>query len=122
MRCGRSVANWLNALDSLWPGREPPCPRSRHLAARRAKRFPVGRLKAFGAGVNEWQACQWLTERGDFDLFLLAGRYTLLEQEALAELMPLCTARDVAVVLGGGFNGGLLATGAVPGARDRFVR
>jgi D-threo-aldose 1-dehydrogenase len=38
----------------------------------------AGVIKAFGAGVNEWQPCQWLTERGDFDLFLLAGRYTLL--------------------------------------------
>jgi D-threo-aldose 1-dehydrogenase len=37
-------------------------------------------IKAFGAGVNEWQVCETLAERGDFDLFLLAGRYTLLEQ------------------------------------------
>jgi D-threo-aldose 1-dehydrogenase len=38
-------------------------------------------IRAFGAGINEWQPCQWLAERGDFDLFLLPGRYTLLEQE-----------------------------------------
>ena len=42
-----------------------------------------GVIRAFGAGVNNWQPCQWLAERGDFDIFLLAGRYTLLEQEAL---------------------------------------
>lgn len=36
-------------------------------------------IKAFGAGVNEWQPCLWLLARGDFDLFVLAGRYTLLE-------------------------------------------
>ena len=46
-----------------------------------------GVIKAFGGGVNEWQVCQTLAERGDFDLFLLAGRYTLLEQEAL-EILP----------------------------------
>ena len=45
-----------------------------------------GVIKAFGGGINEWQVCQTLAERGDFDLFLLAGRYTLLEQEALAIL------------------------------------
>ena len=40
-------------------------------------------IKAIGAGVNEWQVCETLAKAGDFDLFLLAGRYTLLEQEAL---------------------------------------
>ena len=45
-----------------------------------------GAVRAIGVGVNEWQVCQALAERGDFDLFLLAGRYTLLEQEALDEL------------------------------------
>ena len=45
-----------------------------------------GVIRAFGGGINEWQVCQTLAERGDFDLFLLAGRYTLLEQEALDEL------------------------------------
>jgi D-threo-aldose 1-dehydrogenase len=69
-----------------------------------------GVIKAFGAGVNEWQVCQWLTERGDFDLFLLAGRYTLLEQEALASFLPLAQARGVGVVIGGPYNSGLLAT------------
>ena len=42
-----------------------------------------GVIRGFGAGINEWQPAQWLVERGDFDIFLLAGRYTLLEQEAL---------------------------------------
>ncbi|MGT2465967.1 hypothetical protein ACVOMV_13995 [Mesorhizobium atlanticum] len=44
---------------------------------------PRGDSAAFGGGINEWQVAQTLAERGDFDLFLLAGRYTLLEQEAL---------------------------------------
>lgn len=75
-----------------------------------------GVIRAFGAGVNEWQPCQWLLERGDFDLFLLAGRYTLLEQEALESFLPLCQRRGVGIVVGGPYNSGVLASGPVPGA------
>ncbi len=75
-----------------------------------------GVIKAFGAGVNEWQPCQWLAERGDFDVFLLAGRYTLLEQGALNSFLPLCQSRGIGVVIGGPFNSGILATGPRPGA------
>lgn len=75
-----------------------------------------GVVKAFGAGVNEWEVCQTLAERGDFDLFLLAGRYTLLEQKALDSFMPLCAERGIGVVTGGPYNSGILATGPVPGA------
>jgi D-threo-aldose 1-dehydrogenase len=75
-----------------------------------------GVIKAFGAGINEWQPCQWLAERGDFDLFLLAGRYTLLEQEALETFMPLCEKRGIGIILGGPYNSGILATGPKLGA------
>jgi D-threo-aldose 1-dehydrogenase len=75
-----------------------------------------GVIKAIGAGINEWQAAQALAERGDFDLFLLAGRYTLLEQEALESFLPLCQERGIGIVLGGPYNSGILATGAKPGA------
>lgn len=74
-------------------------------------------IKAFGAGVNEWQVCQTLAEQGDFDLFLLAGRYTLLEQEeSLNTFLPLCEKRGLGIILGGPYNSGILATGAKPGA------
>jgi D-threo-aldose 1-dehydrogenase len=73
-------------------------------------------IKAFGAGVNEWEACQILAERGDFDLFLLAGRYTLLEQEALTSFLPLAQRRGIGIVIGGAYNSGILASGAKPGA------
>jgi D-threo-aldose 1-dehydrogenase len=79
-----------------------------------------GVIKAFGAGVNEWQPCQWMAERGDFDLFLLAGRYTLLEQEALESFLPLCEQRGIGIVLGGPYNSGILATGPVPGAHYNY--
>jgi len=75
-----------------------------------------GVITAFGAGVNEWQPCQWMAERGDFDLFLLAGRYTLLEQEALSSFLPLCQTRGIGVVIGGPYNSGVLASGPKPGA------
>ncbi|MFK7753372.1 MAG: aldo/keto reductase [Sedimentitalea sp.] len=75
-----------------------------------------GTITAFGAGVNEWEVCETLTHRGDFDLFLLAGRYTLLEQNALDSFLPLVEARGIGIVTGGPYNSGILATGARPGA------
>lgn len=76
-----------------------------------------GVVKAIGAGINEWQVPQTLLARGDFDIFLLAGRYTLLEQEPLNSFLPLCEKRGVGIVLGGPYNSGILVTGARPGAR-----
>ena len=75
-----------------------------------------GVIKAIGVGVNEWQVCETMARAGDFDLFLLAGRYTLLEQEALDSFLPLCAARGIGIALGGPFNSGILATGPKPGA------
>ena len=75
-----------------------------------------GVIKAFGAGINEWQVAETLTRAGDFDLFLLAGRYTLLEQEALNSFLPLAQQRGIGIVLGGPYNSGILATGPKPGA------
>lgn len=75
-----------------------------------------GVIKAFGAGVNQWEPCQWLAERGDYDIFLLAGRYTLLEQDPLETFLPLCEERGIGIVLGGPYNSGILATGPREGA------
>ncbi|PZQ99557.1 MAG: pyridoxal 4-dehydrogenase [Cereibacter sphaeroides] len=75
-----------------------------------------GVIKGFGAGVNEWESCKTLTDRGDFDIFLLAGRYTLLEHEALTTWMPEAEARGIGVIMGGPYNSGILATGPRPGA------
>lgn len=80
----------------------------------------AGEIAAIGAGVNEWQVCEKLLGLGDFDGFLLAGRYTLLEQEALNSFLPLCEKRDVGIILGGPYNSGILATGAVPGAKYNY--
>lgn len=75
-----------------------------------------GVITAFGGGINEWQPAQWLAERGDLDIFLLAGRYTLLEQDSLESFLPLCVERGIGIVLGGPYNSGILATGPVAGA------
>ena len=80
-----------------------------------------GAVAAIGGGLNEWQACERLLELGDFDCFLLAGRYTLLEQEALDSFLPLCQERGVGVILGGPFNSGILATGPVAGAYYNYA-
>jgi D-threo-aldose 1-dehydrogenase len=75
-----------------------------------------GAVRAVGAGLNEWQACQDFAEACDFDCFLLAGRYTLLDQGALASFLPMCGRRGIGVILGGPYNSGILATGPVQGA------
>lgn len=80
-----------------------------------------GLVKAIGVGVNEWEVCHAALERNDFDCFLLAGRYTFLEQEALDKFLPLCEERGAAVVVGGGFNSGILATGAIDGAKYNYA-
>jgi D-threo-aldose 1-dehydrogenase len=79
-----------------------------------------GVVSAIGVGVNEWEVCQQAAEAGDFDGFLLAGRYTLLEQEALRSFLPLCERRGLFVVIGGPFNSGILATGAVGDPRYNY--
>ena len=77
-------------------------------------------IKAFGAGINEWQVAETLARAGDFDLFLLAGRYTLLEQESLNSFLPLAQERGIGIVLGGPYNSGILAVGPKPGAMYNY--
>ena len=75
-----------------------------------------GVIKAVGVGINQWQMLSDFVVAGEFDYFLLAGRYTLLEQEPLATLLPVCEQRGTRIVIGGPYNSGILATGAVKGA------
>src|SRR5690554_729313 len=70
-----------------------------------------GLVGAIGLGANEWQVCEQALAHGDFDGFLLAGRYTLLEQSAAESFLPLCARRKVSVIVGGVFNSGILASG-----------
>jgi D-threo-aldose 1-dehydrogenase len=81
-----------------------------------------GITRAIGLGVNEVAICLDVLARIDLDVILLAGRYTLLEQAPLDDLLPLCAVRGVRVIVGGPFNSGVLAGnphydyGAVPPA------
>ena len=76
-----------------------------------------GVLRAIGLGVNETQPCLDALRHGDFDCFMVAGRYTLLDSSAQEALIPACAARGVQLVVAGAYNSGILASGAVPGAR-----
>jgi len=73
-----------------------------------------GAIGGFGLGVNDWRVCVDALAQVDLDYLLLAGRYTLLDQSALPQLLPDCVRRRVRVVVGGPYNSGILATGARP--------
>ncbi len=70
-----------------------------------------GVVRAIGLGVNEWEVLMDAFDLGDWDVFLLAGRYTLLEQTALEPFMSTCIRRHASVVVGGPFNSGILVGG-----------
>ncbi len=80
-----------------------------------------GDIRAIGVGLNETEWCQRFLEAADIDCMLLAGRYTLLEQGALDELLPACEAKQVSVILGGPYNSGILASGSVAGAKYDYA-
>ncbi|MEH6605128.1 MAG: aldo/keto reductase, partial [Pseudomonadales bacterium] len=71
----------------------------------------AGQIKAIGLGVNETEICERVMEFGQFDCFLLAGRYSLLEQDALHTFLPKCLDHGASIILGGPYNSGILATG-----------
>ncbi|MBS1871496.1 MAG: aldo/keto reductase [Actinobacteria bacterium] len=71
-----------------------------------------GVVRAIGVGMNGVEPLAAFARAGEFDCFLLAGRYTLLEQRGLEDLLPLCEARGIALVIGGVFNSGILASGS----------
>ena len=77
-------------------------------------------VKAIGVGVNESAMCVRFADAGDIDAVLLAGRYSLLEQPALADFLPLAEQKGIGVMLGGVFNSGILASGAVVGAKYNY--
>jgi len=79
-----------------------------------------GVIRAVGAGMNQAEMLARFAREGNFDCFLLAGRYTLLDQVALDELLPLCVERGIAIIAGGVYNSGILAD-PKPGARYNYV-
>jgi D-threo-aldose 1-dehydrogenase len=77
-------------------------------------------IRAIGIGVNDADVAERFVREADLDVVMLAGRYSLLEQPALDRFLPLALGRGVGVMLGGVFNSGILATGAVPGAHYNY--
>jgi D-threo-aldose 1-dehydrogenase len=80
---------------------------AKELSAQRKR----GEIKAWGMGLNMVEPALACLEAADPDIFLIAGRYTLIDHTALAKLFPACAAKGVKVVLGGPYNSGLLAGG-----------
>lgn len=80
-----------------------------------------GLISAVGAGINELGMIPRFLDLVNLDFFLVALRYTLLEQEVLTAEFPLCEKHDVSVVLGGVFGSGILASGPVEGAIHNYA-
>ena len=81
----------------------------------------AGAVGAVGAGMNQAEMLTRFAEEGEFDCFLLAGRYTLLEQGALDNLLPACDVRQISVIAGGVFNSGVTVN-PVAGAHYDYAR
>lgn len=79
-----------------------------------------GAVSAIGLGVNEVAVCEEMLAAGDVNLLMLAGRYTLLEQDPLDRLLPLCAERGVRLVIAGPYNSGILAKGVRSGSVPNF--
>ncbi|MDE0044092.1 MAG: aldo/keto reductase [Candidatus Poribacteria bacterium] len=102
-----AVSHFSQAMDQVYPA----------LDELRAQKM----VKAIGAAMNQWQMLYDFAAEGDFDCFLLAGRYTLLEQEPALKFLPRCEEKNIRVVIGGPYNSGILATGAVDGAYYNYL-
>ena len=76
-----------------------------------------GVIRAVGVGMNQAKMLARFAVEGDFDCFLCAGRYTLVDHTALKRLLPLCEERNISIIIGGPYNSGILAQGAVDGAK-----
>ena len=79
-----------------------------------------GRVRAIGVGINELKTIPRFLDAVPLDFFLLAIRYTLMEQDTLDDELPRCEAADVSVVICAAFNSGILATGPVEGAKYNY--
>ncbi len=80
-----------------------------------------GAIAGIGVGINDNGMIPRFLNLFDVDFFLVAGRYTLLEQDTLATEIASIAERGAGIVVGAVFNSGILATGAVPGAKDNYA-
>ena len=80
-----------------------------------------GVIRAVSAGMNQREMLARFAREGEFDCFLLAGRYSILEQGAMDELFPLCAQKNIGILLGGTYNSGILASDLKPGAKFNYA-
>lgn len=78
-------------------------------------------IRAVGVGMNQWQMLVDFAREGDFDYFLCAGHYSLLQADAGEVLLPLCAEKGISVIVGGPYSSGILASGAVEGAMFNYA-
>jgi len=78
-------------------------------------------IKAIGFGINDAATCVKFAKAGDFDVAMMAGRYTLIDQTGLPEFLPLALEKNIGVMLAGVFNSGILATGSVAHAKFDYA-
>ena len=86
-------AYWQEAIEGAYPALE--------------RLRSEGVIRAVSAGMNQWEMLARFACEGDFDCFLLAGRYSLLDQSALNELLPLCVEKNIGIMAGGTYNSGI---------------
>ncbi|MCM6761218.1 aldo/keto reductase [Rathayibacter sp. ZW T2_19] len=121
---------WIHDPDEGVGGRDGrPYDERSHFEEVMRESYPVltqlrseGLIGAIGVGINQWQMLVDFVHAGDFDAFLLAGRYSLLDHsDVLTELFPLCEQRSTSIVVGGPYASGILASGPVPGATFEYA-
>lgn len=79
-----------------------------------------GVVRAISVGCWDANLLTRFAEAGDFDAFLLPGKYTLLDQSALDELLPVCVRKNISVIVGTPYGSGILATGSRAGAKFNY--
>ena len=109
---------WTHGRDDAGP-RFKEAMAGAYVALDKLRREKV--VKAIGFGINEADTCVKFAKAGDFDVAMMAGRYSLLDQTGLQEFLPLALQKGMGVMLAGVFNSGILATGSIPGAKFDYA-
>jgi D-threo-aldose 1-dehydrogenase len=108
---------WTHGRDDAGP-RFKEAMAGAYVALDKLRREKV--VKAIGFGINEADTCVKFARAGDFDVAMMAGRYTLLDQTGLSEFLPLAQEKGMGVMLAGVFNSGVLATGSIAAAKFEY--
>ena len=112
----RALSLGINLFDTaLRMSSRIPCGAVSESYPALAKLRSEGVIKGVSVGMNRWPMLVDFASAGEFDCFLIAGRYSILDQSALDELLPLCVEKNIGIMAGGTYNTGILAKGAEEG-------